>query len=104
MKKVVVAFALTLLTSFSVFAQGELSTKSKKAIELYTMADNFRVRGQYSEAIGLLNQAIEKDDKFVEAYYRLGITYFSMRKYSMAIGYYEKGLSLTSDIRKQKVF
>ena len=76
----VVVFVLALLASPSVFAQGELSTKSKKAIELYTQADNFRVRGQYSEAINLLNQALEKDDKFVEAYYRLGITYFSMKK------------------------
>ncbi|MGC3944207.1 MAG: hypothetical protein QM762_06765 [Chryseolinea sp.] len=38
-----------------------LSTKSKKAIELYTDADNFRVRGEYRVAIDLLNQAIAKD-------------------------------------------
>ena len=104
MKSSVVIFLLALLVSFSVAAQGELSTKSKKAIELYTSADNFRVRGQYEEALNLLHQAIEKDDKFVEAYYRLGITYFSMRQYSKAIENYEKGLSHTSDLRKQKVF
>ncbi len=89
---------------FSVLGQGTLSTKSKKAIELYTSADNFRVRGQFSQAISLLNQAIEKDKDFVEAYYRLGLTYFSMKQYSKAVENYEKGLSLTSDIRKQKVF
>jgi OmpA-OmpF porin, OOP family len=104
MKSSVVLFVFALLTSFSVAAQGELSTKSKKAIELYTSADNFRVRGQYDEALNLLLQAIEKDDKFVEAYYRIGITYFSMRLYSKAIENYEKGLSHTSDLRKQKVF
>lgn len=103
MKRIVV-FALALLVTFSVAAQGELSTKSKKAIELYTAADNFRVRGQYEEALNLLRQAIDKDEKFVEAYYRLGITYFSMRQYSKAIENYEKGLSYTSDLRKQKVF
>jgi outer membrane protein OmpA-like peptidoglycan-associated protein len=104
MKSSVVVFVLALLASFSVAAQGELSTKSKKAIELYTSADNFRVRGQYDEALNLLLQAIEKDDKFVEAYYRLGVTYFSMRHYGKAKDNYEKGLSLTSDLRKQKVF
>ena len=104
MKSSVVVFGLALLITFSVEAQGELSTKSKKAIELYTAADNFRVRGQYPEALNLLHQAVEKDDKFVEAYYRLGITYFSMRQYSKAIENYEKGLSHTSDLRKQKVF
>ncbi len=61
---------------FFCLAQTELSTKSKKAIELYTLADNFRVRGQYEEALNLLGQAIEKDKNFVEAYYRRGLTYY----------------------------
>ena len=81
-----------------------MSTKSKKAIELYTLADNFRVRGQFEEALNLLGQAIEKDKNFVEAYYRRGLTYFSMKQYPNAISDYEKGLSLTSELRKQKVF
>ena len=92
------------MSSFQVFAQGELSTKSKKAIELYTLADNFRVRGQFDQAVSLLDQAIAKDQNFVEAYYRLGLTYFSMKLYSKAQENYEKGLSLTADIRRQKVF
>jgi tetratricopeptide (TPR) repeat protein len=96
--------AVLVAVSFSVMAQGQLSTKSKKAIELYTLSDNFRVRGQFDQAISLLDQALEKDPKFVEAYYRLGLTYFSMKQYSKALAYYEKGLSLTSDLRKQKVF
>jgi hypothetical protein len=50
MNRAAVVFVLVLLAA-SAFAQGELSTKSKKAIELYTQADNFRVRGQYAEAI-----------------------------------------------------
>jgi len=81
-----------------------LSTKSKKAIELYTEADNFRVRGQFSQAIGLLNQAIQKDRDFAEAYYRLGIVYMTLKDFPQAIKNFEKGLSLTNDIRKQKVF
>jgi OOP family OmpA-OmpF porin len=85
-------------------AQVTLSTKSKKAMELYIEADNYRVRGQYPQAISLLTQALEKDNEFVEAYYRIGIVYMSLREYKKAIQYFEKGLSLTSDIRKQKVF
>ena len=81
-----------------------LATKSKKAIELYTEADNFRVRGQFSQAIGLLNEAIKKDKNFVEAYYRLGIIYMTLKDFPSAIRNFEKGLSLTDDIRKQKVF
>lgn len=85
-------------------AQMPLATKSKKAIELYTEADNFRVRGQFSQAIGLLNEAIRKDNEFVEAYYRLGIIYMTVKDFPQAIRNLEKGLSLTDDVRKQKIF
>lgn len=94
---------LVTLTSSS-FAQSGLSTKSDKAIELYTEADNFRVRGQHAQAIDLLNQALAKDKKFVEAYYRLGLVHMTTKNYSRAIENFEKGLGLTNDIKKQKVF
>ena len=84
-------------------AQTNLSTKNKKAIELYTEADNFRVRRQFSRAVDLLNQAIARDKNFVEAYYRLGLVYFNMRAYSKAVAQWEKALTLTDDLRKQKV-
>jgi OmpA-OmpF porin, OOP family len=87
----------------SASGQATLSTKNKKAIELYTQADNYRVRRQYPEAIGLLNEAIEKDKNFMEAYYRLGLVYFNMRTYPKAIAQFEKALTLTSDLKKQKV-
>lgn len=93
-----------LLISSAALAQMPLATKSKKAIALYTEADNFRVRGQFSQAIGLLNQAIQKDKNFVEAYYRLGIIYMTLKDFPHAIRNFEKGLSLTDDVRKQKVF
>ena len=63
------------LLSAVVFSQSQLSTKSKKAAELYYQADNYRVRGQYNVAVQLLEQAIDKDDKFHEAYFRLGVIY-----------------------------
>jgi outer membrane protein OmpA-like peptidoglycan-associated protein len=88
----------------AVVAQPVLSTKSKKAIELYNQADNFRVRGQYQQAIDLLNEAINRDKKFVEAYYRLGLVYMAARRYPLAVQNFEQGLILTSDVRKQKVF
>ena len=76
------------------FAKAQLSTTSKKAIEYYTQADNYRVRGQYEQAITLLNMAIAKDKDFVEAYYRLGLTYHSIKQYPKAMEAYEKGLAL----------
>src|SRR5688500_11945038 len=94
---------ILLLFNTLTISQSMLSTKSKKAIELYTEADNYRVRGQYSQALQLLKQAIEKDNEFVEAYYRIGIIYMSQKNYTLAATNFEKGLSLTNDIKKQKV-
>lgn len=95
---------ILICTALNVLAQPSLSTKSKKAIELYTEADNFRVRGQYSQAISLLKQAIDKDNEFVEAYYRMAITYMSIKDYDEALRFFEQGLALTTDPKKQKVF
>jgi OmpA-OmpF porin, OOP family len=97
-------FLLTICLSLNLSAQPVLSTKSKKAAELYAEADNYRVRGQFTQAIDLLNEALERDSKFVEAYYRLGIVYMSMRNFPEAIKAFEKGLTLTNDVKKQKVF
>ncbi|MFM8913813.1 MAG: tetratricopeptide repeat protein, partial [Flammeovirgaceae bacterium] len=79
-----------------------LSTKSKKAIELYTQADNFRVRGQMNEAIALLQQALEKDKKFEEAYFRLGLAYRSAGDLVKSNQTFESGVALTVDPVKKK--
>jgi OmpA-OmpF porin, OOP family len=84
-------------------AQAKLSSNNKKAIALYTEADNYRVRRQYRQAIDLLTQAITRDKNFVEAYYRLGLVYFNMRVYPKAIEQFEKALALTQDLRIKKV-
>lgn len=98
----VVVFFLLFLPAWAI-AQTGLDTKSKKAIELYTQADNFRVRGQYNEAISALTEAIQKDKKFTEAYYRLGVVYMSMADYQRATNNFKYALTLTKDLRKQKM-
>ncbi len=100
-----IAILLTFMVLGSeVFAQAQLSTKNKKAIEYYVEADNYRVRGQYKQAIDLLQAAIEKDKNFFEAYYRLGLVYINKNNFAEAIKSLEKGLSLTADFPKQKIF
>lgn len=81
-----------------------LCTKNKKAIELYTEADNYRVRGQFKQAFDLLNQAIQKDKNFCEAYYRMALVYYATKDLKKSIEWMNKGLALTTDPKKQKVF
>lgn len=99
-----VLFFFAFLLAVPLCAQVQLSTKSKKAIQLYTEADNYRVRGQNEQALELLNQAIDRDKDFAEAYYRRGLVFFSTRKLDLAISDFEKGLSLTTDPAKKKAY
>ncbi|MEQ8475782.1 OmpA family protein [Fulvivirga sp.] len=76
MRLTLFTFSIVVFLNINAFqAEAQLSTKSKKAAELYAEADNFRVRGQYTQAIDLLEQAIAKDKNFHEAYFRLGVIY-----------------------------
>jgi len=97
-------YFLTLLTliPFSAFTQVS-STKNRKAIELYMQADNFRVRGQFPQAIKLLQQAIEKDSQFEEAYYRLGAIYERVDR-RLASAAFEQGLKLANSPVTQKAY
>jgi OOP family OmpA-OmpF porin len=93
------------LTTFWCSAQNTpVSSKNKKAIGWYTEADNFRVRGQYPEAIDLLNKAIQRDGNFFEAYFRLGLTYKSIKDWSESNRQFLTGLGLTTDARWRKAF
>jgi len=71
-----------------------LSTKSKKAVAYYQEADNYRVRRQYDQAILLLEDAIKKDDEFIEAYQRLAGIYHVLDKLELAEKYYQTSLNL----------
>ena len=92
------------LPQFPSKAQEILSTKSKKAKEYYLASDNFRVRGQLDQAIDLLKKAIDKDEKFEEAYFRLALTYRSASNLKSACEMLEKGLKLTSFLAKVKTY
>ncbi len=92
-----------LVLTAPIFAQS-LSTKNKKAIDLYIEADNYRVRGQFDQAIRLLKQAIEKDKKFEEAFYRLAITQRSVGDLVSSSESFENALALCAFPLKQKTY
>jgi len=81
-----------------------LSTKNKKAIELYTESDNYRVRREYDRAIQLLLEAIEKDKKFDEAYFRLAQIYRVQDNLNAAIQYFGQGLTVAQSVTRSKIY
>jgi len=99
----IVLFVCTFF-SYQSWGQPSLSTKNKKAIELYTESDNYRVRREYDKAIDLLQKAIEKDKKFEEAYYRIALIYRVQDNLRMAIEYFQQGLALTQNTPRSKPY
>lgn len=100
-KSVSIIFCFLLIGNIAVFAQTQLSTTNKKAIELYQGADNYRVRGQLTEAEDFLKQAISKDKQFLEAHYRLGLVYKQQRKFLDAELSFFRAYDLARDPKKR---
>lgn len=50
-----------------------------------------------NKAIDLLNQCIEQDSTFVNAFYHRGITFFKLGKYELALADFEKAQDLSPD-------
>ena len=67
------------LLSYGVFGQTNYSTDSKKAIKLYEEAEILLRQRMFPEAIAKLNEAVEKDNNFIEAHLRLAFSYELLR-------------------------
>ncbi|NVO09768.1 MAG: PD40 domain-containing protein [Bacteroidales bacterium] len=93
--------ALSILILFIVLqvdAQtGKLSTSNKRAIELYLKATESYQRYDTESAILFLNQSIEKDSKFIEAYLILSQIYQEMRLVDNAIDAANKAIAINPD-------
>ena len=83
--------------SLTAFSQEppEFSTTNRKALDLYNKSDEFLMRKQFPEAIQVLEEAIQKDPNFVEAYNRIGTCYVRMHEEKSAKKYFEKVIELS---------
>lgn len=68
----------------------ELSTRNKKAAELYKESEAYMIRRQYKQAIDLLGQAVNRDFGFTEAHLRLADAYKLYGDAASALKYYEE--------------
>jgi len=96
MKKYLLFFSLIIIPVL-VQAQRQLSTKSKKAAQYYREADNYWVRNQFQAAEQLFEEAINKDDEFFEAYFKLGLIKKAKGELAKAEEYLSKVVSLQND-------
>jgi tetratricopeptide (TPR) repeat protein len=92
---------LLLLTSYFLlltsFAQSYDPTKvNKKTQQLYEQAITRAQEGNYANAVGLLKQCIEQDNKYVDAYLSLAGVFGQLKSYQESVNYYEKAFAMDS--------
>jgi outer membrane protein OmpA-like peptidoglycan-associated protein/tetratricopeptide (TPR) repeat protein len=96
MKTIFLFFSLAVV--FSTTAQPYDPSKiNKKAVALYNQAQQRALDENYTSATGLLQQAIEADKNYVDAYLALGAVYGTLKNYKNSTANFEKAFSLDSN-------
>lgn len=100
MKNILTAFIVMVLVTPCRSQGPELSSQDKKALKYYQEAAMLLKRVQYPEAIEPLQKAIERDEKFIEAWQALGLSYYKIGQLEEAIRCYKKPVEIdTSSAR-----
>ncbi|HZH02054.1 MAG TPA: tetratricopeptide repeat protein, partial [Flavisolibacter sp.] len=91
---------LTILTLFvvsSVFAQYDASRINKKAIESYNRGLEHAQDGNFKEALKWLQESVQKDPNYLEAYLSLAGVYGQMKNREQSVEFYEKAFRIDSN-------
>ncbi|HEV8283687.1 MAG TPA: OmpA family protein [Chitinophagaceae bacterium] len=96
MKRPLLFFTFCFLI-FNSFAQYDPSKINKKAVALSTQAIEKAESRNFKEAIDLLNQSINLEPKYVDAYLSLGGIYGETKNYKSSTDNYEKAFALDSN-------
>jgi outer membrane protein OmpA-like peptidoglycan-associated protein/tetratricopeptide (TPR) repeat protein len=94
MKNLFLFLSLSLTLSFSSSAQSDLTKVDKKAVALYEKALELADVNKYPEAIAVLQQAIGRDDHYIDAYLSLAGIYGQLKDYNQSVSTYEKAMAL----------
>ena len=94
------ALALIFMFSLELSGQQLFDTESKKAIQYYMQSENFYVKRQYREALGLLNQALKKDENFTQAHFRIAACYKHLNDLESAAFHYGRVIELNQNDTK----
>lgn len=87
---------LLLCSSVSGNAQYDPSKINKKAVAYYDQARIRAEDGNLPIAVGLLQQAVDADNNYVDAYLALASLYSALKNYTNSISNYEKAFAIDS--------
>ena len=97
LRKCLITSYIVLLTSNIINAQSyDPSKLNHDAVTIYNLANNKAQNGDYETAIKMINEALKKEPKYVDAYLSLAGINAEMRNYSEAVANFEKAFALDS--------
>lgn len=96
MKNLFLFLGLNLLLAFSSFAQYDVTKVDHKAVAIYEKALELADANQFKQAEVLLQQAIARDESYVDAYLSLAGVYGQLKDYSLSVSFYEKAFAKDS--------
>lgn len=99
MKNLRILFTLFVFSLFAngLHAQYDQSKINKKAVEAYNKGLESAQNGSYKTAIQFLQEAIQKDAKYIDAYLSLAGVYGQLKDHPQSIAAYEKAFSIDSN-------
>lgn len=98
MKSLRVLLSAVLALGFCIcHAQYDVSKMAKKAVEAYNTALEKAQDGKYTESIAALQEAIQKDANYVDAYLSLAGIYGQIKNHQQSVAHYEKAFHLDSN-------
>ena len=95
-RKLILSFFL-LLISGTILAQYDVSKINKKAVESYTKAIEKAQDGNFKEGIALMEDAITRDPKYIDAYLSLAGMYGQIKNRNLSVATYEKAFLIDSN-------
>lgn len=87
---------LALFLNLSLSAQYDVTKVDRKAVTLYERAIALADASQYKQAIGFFQQAIARDEKYMDAYLSLAGVYGQVKEYAQSVTFYEKAFAIDS--------
>jgi outer membrane protein OmpA-like peptidoglycan-associated protein len=92
--RVILLSTCLLLVITSSFAQYNPEKVDKKAVAFYDKAMELADLNKYKEAIGMLQQAIARDNNYIDAYLSMAGIYGQLKDYPQSVAVYEKAFAM----------
>lgn len=96
--RMIKAYAAGDVTSAIIYAEKCINKDEKDIAALWTLAECYKLEGEYDEAIKYAKRAVEVDPKHLDTLFLLTEIFFDQKEYKLAYEYAGKALSTAQEL------